>query len=112
MTAPAPRGRRRAGGLGLLLLGLAMTGREWKTALGEGYYYPKAAVLFPCFAILGLGLLLFPGYREERLARGETLDGLEGVRLLTPRWWGILAVALAVGFAHGWLLSRVPLKAP
>lgn len=112
MNGPISRGRQRAGGLGLLLLGLAMTGWEWKTALGEGYYYPKAAVLFPGFAVLGLGLLLFPGYREERLARGETLEGLEGARLLTARWWGVLGVALAVGFAHGWLLSRVPFKAP
>lgn len=112
MTGPVPRGRQRAGGFGLLVLGVTMTAREWKTALGEGYYYPKAAVLFPAFAIIGLGLLFFPGYREERLARGERLEGLEGARLLTPRWWGILAVAIAVGVGHWWLISRVPFKTP
>jgi hypothetical protein len=37
------RGRQRLGGLGLFLLGAAMTAWEWKTALIDGYYHPKAA---------------------------------------------------------------------
>lgn len=112
MTAPMSRGRQRLGGLGLFLLGAAMTAWEWKTALIDGYYHPKAAVLFPCFAWLGLGLLLFPGYREERLARGESLEGRVGLRLLTPRWWAILATGLALGFGHWWFMARMPSNVP
>jgi len=45
-----------------------------------------------------------PGYREERLARGEDISVLRGWQLLTPRWRWVLAVALAAGIADGGLL--------
>ncbi|MBZ5565049.1 MAG: hypothetical protein LAP13_21840 [Acidobacteriia bacterium] len=54
-------------------------------------------MLFPAVFILGLGLIIFPGYREERLARGEDISRLQGWRLITTRWWTILVVALVAG---------------
>ncbi|MBL8977717.1 MAG: hypothetical protein JNM53_04865, partial [Gemmatimonadetes bacterium] len=48
------------------------------------------------------------GYRQERLERGEDISQLQGLVLLTPRWKGVLAVALAamaVNYAllNGWV---------
>jgi hypothetical protein len=86
-------------------MGGGFTAWSWYTALQHGYFYDKASVVFPAFCILGLGLILFPGYKEERLARGENLSGLSGAQLLTPRWWVILVVALAAGFGNYLLLA-------
>lgn len=81
----------------MALLGAGFTARGWYTALYHGYFYPKASMLFPAVFILGLGLIIFPGYREERLARGEDISRLQGWRLITTRWWTILVVALVAG---------------
>ncbi len=57
--------------------------------------------------MLGLGLLLFPGYRTERLTRGEDLSSLSGLRLLTPRWWIMLVAALALGLLNWYLMAHL-----
>lgn len=74
-----------------------MTAWGWYTLLTAGSFWPNASAIFPAFTVLGLALILFPGYQEERLARGEDVSGLSGTQLLTPRWWAVLAVALAAG---------------
>jgi hypothetical protein len=89
----------------MILLGGGFTCWSWYTALNEGYYYVKASMIFPAFAIMGVGLILFPGYKSERLARGEDISQLTGTQLLTPRWWVILVIALIAGFANYLLLS-------
>ena len=43
-------------------------------------------MLFPAVFVLGVALILFPGYKEERIARGEDISGLQGWQLITPRW--------------------------
>lgn len=58
----------------------------------------------PALVVLGLGLLLFKGYRQERLDRGEDISQLTGLALLTPRWRAVLAVAVLAAFAgYSWL---------
>ena len=99
-----PRTRQRWGGVFIALLGGGFTAWEWYTRLQRGYFYDKASVIFPAFLGLGIGLILFPGYKEERLARGEDISELTGTQLLTPRWWGILVCALAAGFGNYLLL--------
>lgn len=99
------RSRARLGGLIIAVLGAGGTFWAWHTALGEGRFSLKAALLGPAFLVLGVGLIVFPGYREERLARGEDLTGREGLALLTPRWWFILAAALLAAAGNGLLLS-------
>jgi hypothetical protein len=98
-----PRGRQRIGGVFLTLLSGGFVAWTWFTALRRGYYYPKAAVIFPAFLVIGLALIAIPGYREERIARGEDVSQLQGAQLITPRWWAVLAIALAAGFGN-WLL--------
>jgi hypothetical protein len=99
------RFKQRLGGVILMLLGAAFTAWCWQTALTQGYFYRKASMIFPAVFVLGIGLLIFPGYKEERIARGEDISGLEGIRLITPRWWVILGLALAFGIGNYVLLS-------
>lgn len=48
--------------------------------------------------------MLIPGYREERIARGEDVSRLQGMQLITPRWWAVLALALAAPLANAWFI--------
>lgn len=101
-----PRGRQRLGGLLIALLSASFLGWTWYTALTRGYYYPKAAAIFPAFLVIGLALAAIPGYREERIARGEDVSRMSGMELLTPRWWAVLALALAAGFANWFAIAQ------
>jgi len=105
-TNGVPRGRQRVGGALIALLSAGFLAWTWYTALTRGYYYRKAALIFPAFLVLGIALLAIPGYREERVARGEDVSGLQGMQLITPRWWAVLATALAASFVNWFLLSR------
>ena len=96
---------QRVGGVILMLISLGFWTWGWYTAYFEGYYHYKASMLFPATFILGLGLMLFPGYREERIARGEDISGKSGLKLLTARWWVILTLAFISGVGNHILLS-------
>jgi hypothetical protein len=94
-------------GLFLILLGAAFTAWCWYTAFYKGYFYPKASMLFPACIVIGLGLIIFPGYREERVARGEDITCLSGFRMITPRWWIIIIIGLVTGCVNYFLLLSV-----
>jgi ABC-type Fe3+-siderophore transport system permease subunit len=102
-----PRRKQQLGGLLIALIGGGFTAWGWRAALIEGYYYPKASLLFPAFCVIGLGLTLFPGYKEERIARGEDISQMSGHELITARWWAILAVALVVGIGNYLFITGV-----
>jgi hypothetical protein len=106
---PRPRWTQRLGGLFIALIGAGGVAWSWYTALHRGYFYSKAGFLFPAFCVLGLGLIFAPGYKEERIARGEDISGLSGTQLLTPRWWAILVVALLAGLGN-YLLLMFPFR--
>lgn len=99
-----PRGTQRLGGAFIALLSGAFVAWGWYTALTRGYFYRNAALVFPAFFVIGVALILIPGYREERLARGEDVSRLEGMRLITPRWWAVLGLAFAASFANAYLI--------
>lgn len=100
-----PRWKQGFGGFLMALLGAAGTYWIWDTALSDGTVYEKGGMLFPACGVIGLGLMLFPGYREERMARGEDLSRMEGWRLITARWWVVVIVAILVGILNLVLLS-------
>jgi hypothetical protein len=102
-----PRWKQQVGGLVMAMIGAGFAAWGWYTALYRGYFYPKGSMFFPAAFVLGLGMIIFRGYREERIARGEDISRLQGWRLITPRWWGVLAVALLAGGANGILLSSL-----
>jgi hypothetical protein len=98
------RRKQQVGGCGIALVAACLSGWNWYTVVTRGYFYRRASLFFPAVFILGVALVLFPGYREERLARGEDISNLHGWRLITARWWAILAVALAAAAANTVLL--------
>jgi hypothetical protein len=94
-------------GLFIAVLGAGFTGWTWYTALHEGYFNRKASMLFPAFLVLGLGMIVFPGYREERIARGEDISRMKGWKLITIRWWAILIIAFVAAGVNYLLLSSL-----
>ena len=99
------RWKQRLTGLSFTLLGGGFTLWSWNAALNEGYFHRRASILFPAVCVIGLGLILFPGYKEERIARGEDISQMKGWKLITLRWWVILAVALIAGIVNALLVS-------
>jgi len=91
---------QQLGGMLIAFLGAGGVIALWCIGIFERLWYPKSSFLFPAFLVLGLGLILFPGYREERMARGEDISGKQGLALITLRWWAILAVASIAGVAN------------
>jgi hypothetical protein len=91
------RQKERFGGAFIATIGAVLTYWSWYSAISAGSFSLKAGFGGPAFAILGVALLLFPGYKSERVARGEDISQLSGAQLLTPRWWGVLAVSLGGG---------------
>lgn len=104
---PIPRWKQQLGGALIAVSSAGFTWWQWHTALNEGHYFKMASMAFPAFCVFGLGLIVFPGYKEERIARGEDIANLSGVDLLTPRWWVILVVGLLAGFGNYALLSSL-----
>lgn len=103
----APRLKQQLGGFLIALLSAAFTAWTWSSALHDGYFYEKARMLFPAFFVLGVALIFFPGYKEERIARGEKISGMQGWELITPRWWAVFVAALAAAIGNYVLRSRL-----
>jgi ABC-type Fe3+-siderophore transport system permease subunit len=99
------RRKQQLGGLFIAVIGGVLTGWTWYTALYNGYFNRRASLIFPAFLVIGLALIIFPGYKEERIARGEDVSRLQGAKLITRRWWVILIAALAAGGLNYLLLS-------
>lgn len=81
---------QQLGGLFIAALGAFLTWQVWQVA-HTGKYFLSVGTAGPAFAVMGLALVAFPDSRTERRARGESLVGLEGWALLTPRW-GVVTV--------------------
>jgi hypothetical protein len=99
------RTKQKLGGVVMVLIGGGFTAWTWRTALVEGCFSAKGSLLGPALLVLGLGMTLFPGYREERMARGEDISGLSGWRLITPRWWATIVIGLLAGGVNYFLLA-------
>jgi hypothetical protein len=101
------RARQQFGGLLMVLIAIAGIAWTWHIALQEGYYDLQASIGFPAFLALGLGMILAPGYKEERIGRGEDISRLSGVALITPRWWGVLIAGIFAGLVNWALLASL-----
>ncbi len=88
------RNQERLGGALIAAGGVVTSALVWRTVTA-GQPVVKLGFAAPGFAVIGLALLLIPGYRTERLARGEDIGELQGLALLTPRWKVVLGVAIA-----------------
>jgi membrane protein YdbS with pleckstrin-like domain len=100
--------QQRIIGAVLVLLSTAAMGWLWYQVVKQAQYYSTLAAVVPIFLVIGLGQLVFGGYREERVARGEDVSKLSSVEMITPRWWVVLALAIIAGLANFYLLSIYP----
>jgi len=96
--------QQRLAGLFILIIGVGFTIYGWTSAMETHRYNPKAAFLFPLFAVLGVALLAFPVTRDELMAK----YGVEKPRSLSHYSWGqkiLFVVAIAAGALNYGLLS-------
>ena len=64
--------------------------------------------LGPTFVVIGTALIMFPSYKNERIARGEDISALSGLSLLTRRWKIVLSVAIVAEFVYWYFLGITP----
>lgn len=88
------------GGMFIFTVSAGLYFYNWYLIENHDYYYPKAAFFGGSMMIVGLALIFIPGYRTERKNRGENIDNLSGMQLLTTKWWAILVAALVFGIAN------------
>jgi len=91
-------------GLFIAIIGMTFTFWNWYLALHKGYFYLKLSFLGPCFFVFGVALILFPSYSQERIDRGEDITKLQGLALLTPRWWAVLVVGSVIGIGNSCIM--------
>jgi hypothetical protein len=98
-------GKRLVGVL-VLAVGAGFTAWGWYTALTEGYYYRMAAVIFPGFTVIGLGMALFP-IDEDKLRAELGVEQIRSFRQLPLAWKVLLFVALVAGFGNWYALKQL-----
>ena len=90
------------GGLVCTAFGAGFALWAWYTALHEGVYYPKMAMVGPAFLVLGLAILVTPP--------GTITEEGPDKRRLTPFGWLVTLAAIGAGalqwgvFHFGWFL--------
>jgi hypothetical protein len=95
---------QRIAGVFFMALGSGFTAWSWHTAINEGYYYAKAA-FFPAFAVVGLGMFLFP-MDMEKLEAEHGVDKPTSLAHYPLRWKLIMVLALLAGFGNWWAISH------
>jgi hypothetical protein len=97
---------QRLVGLLVLALGAGGTVWVWYTALSEGYYYRKTDIIFPFFAVIGLGFVLFPIDMDELRAE-HGVEQIQHFRQLPPEWKVFALGAVAAGLGNWYALAQL-----
>ena len=100
MARIVSRTRERIGGAFLLALGVWLTLYGWHVVAEQGWFNMAGAVFGPTSIVLGASLLAFTGYQNERIARGEDPEALQGWAMLTPRWKAVAVVSVGPGLLN------------
>lgn len=101
---PVARWKQALGGVIIAAIGVAGIFWTWHMALTQGKFEFKASIGCPAFLVLGLGAIIFPHYKIERLGRGEDVSGMSQFQLVTARWWTVIVLAPIVGCLNYLLL--------
>jgi hypothetical protein len=89
---------QRIGGTILFILGAGATAWTWHSALTEGEYYPKVAMLGPAFAVVAIGMIVFPMDMEQlRLEHGVPKPDKLRFAHFPLIWKAITVVAVIAG---------------
>ena len=96
---------QRLVGLLLLAVGGGFTVWSWYTALTAGYYYRNAVAFFPAFAVIGLGLLLFP-LDVERLRAEHGVERPKKLAHYPPAWKVLFFAAVLAGLGNWLAISQ------
>lgn len=99
------RRKQQFGGLLLFCLGFAGIVGTWYAALFKGYFYFTISVIFPVICLVGLGTIIFPDPKTERISRDEDVSELSSLQMMTGRWRAIFIVGLLAGFGNFLLLK-------
>ena len=95
---------QQLGGLFIAAMGVFLTWQVWQVA-HTGKYFMSVGAAGPAFCVMGLALIAFPDSRTERRARGESLVGLEGWALLTPRWRVVSVIGIVLTISYFFYLT-------
>jgi hypothetical protein len=60
-----PKVKARLGGVFLVAIGAWLLVSEWRSALTDGIYHPKASAIAPFSIVLGAMLLIYPITKQE-----------------------------------------------
>jgi hypothetical protein len=100
----------RFSGLFITTTGALLTVWNCQSALSNGRFYPKIAVISPILIIAGLSIILFPDRLTKDINRNVNINGSNGsTPEPTPLGWGVIITACASGFINlaileGWHL--------
>jgi hypothetical protein len=98
-------GQQVVGAIALVIAGACIFW-TWQTATSQGYYDRSAAIMFPVFAVVGLGLVLLPIEMEKQRSKfGDETE--QGMAQLPWEWKLLLGVAVAAGLGNWYLLARL-----
>jgi hypothetical protein len=100
------RKKVQIGSAAVAVLCVVATSWNWEMAASKGSFFLKASFLFPFMGIIAIGLVFFPNYTEERIARGEDPSTMGKWEVVTPLWWSIYILGFAAGCVNYYLLSQ------
>lgn len=100
----AGKSTQRVFGVLLVAVSVYFTWQQWHTALTAGYFYDKAAAVFPAFCFLGIGLVLFP-IDKSRLLEKYGTQKITGWQQFPLAWKVIVIMGVLAGFANYLLLK-------
>ena len=95
---------QRAMGIVMLLASLALMAYGWSYALDHGRVFILWLMAPPAFAVLGLGLVLFP-MDVERLQREHGVDRVQSWAHLPTAWRVLLVFAAVAALANHFLIT-------
>lgn len=95
---------QRVVGLIIFLVNLVLTTLSGRGGLSQEFLDIGASMLFPAFAIMGIGLILFP-IDPETLKAKWGVEKVENIIHVPGVWWIIIVISILCGVGNFFLLT-------